>query len=348
MTNILFRCDGSREIGLGHVVRCLALAGELRDVHDCHITFAMRTGPLGIKMVEEKGYEVLTPPIGDLSFDYREWLDECARNVEAKALVLDVRDGLQRTALDGLRNEGILIVTIDDPEDKRLSTDLAFCLPVPQVKRMDWSGFTGELYVGWEWVVLRKDCTNLPKRKQENERSMVLITMGSSDPAGLTLKAVKSLDLVNGEFDTVVVLGPAFRHHEELTNLLANTRCFCRVCQNSENLPALMAEADLAVASFGVTAYELAAMGIPAIYLCLTEDHAESASVFEQSGMATSLGVHNYVSEYNLAIALGKLLKDKTERSLKTKQCKKLIDGQGSRRIAALIFNKLLSHNARK
>jgi len=328
-------------------VRCLALADELKDSHDCRILFAMRQGPFGVEIVRQNGYESLVSnEEGD--FDYVSWLKEIVVNNDVQALVLDVRDNLLRMAVDEVRDLGVLIATIDDSSDRRLSADLSFYPPVPQVRSLDWSGFTGELYVGWEWVVLRKDCTNLQKRKRENKRSMVLITMGSSDPAGLTLKAVKSLDLVNGEFDTVVVLGPAFRHHEELTNLLVNTRCFCRVCQNSENLPALMAEADLAVASFGVTAYELAAMGIPAIYLCLTEDHAESASVFEQAGMATSLGVHNYVSEYNLAIALGKLLKDKTERSLKTKQCKKLMDGQGSRRIAALIFNKLLSHNARK
>ena len=170
--------------------------------------------------------------------------------------------------------------------------------------------------------------------------------MGSSDPAGLTLKAVKALDLVNGEFDAVVALGPAFRHHEELTNLLANTRFSCRVCQNCGSLPALMAEADLAVASFGVTAYELAAMGVPAIYLCLTEDHAKSASAFEEAGISTSLGVHNCVSEYNLAIAISELLNNKMGRIFKAKQCKKLIDGQGSKRIASIILNKLLKHDA--
>jgi spore coat polysaccharide biosynthesis protein SpsF len=39
------------------------------------------------------------------------------------------------------------------------------------------------------------------------------------------------------------------------------------------------------LAAFGVTAYELAAFGVPAIYLSLTQDHALSASAFEQDGM---------------------------------------------------------------
>lgn len=56
--------------------------------------------------------------------------------------------------------------------------------------------------------------------------------------------------------------------------LLACThRCY-DVREDAHDMPALMAQADLAIASFGVTAYELAARGVPAIYLCLTDDHA--------------------------------------------------------------------------
>ena len=42
MSLVIVRCDGSPAIGMGHVSRCLALAGELRDVHGCAVTFAMR------------------------------------------------------------------------------------------------------------------------------------------------------------------------------------------------------------------------------------------------------------------------------------------------------------------
>ncbi len=351
--NVLIRCDGSPENGLGHVVRCLTLADELHDVHDCHITFAMRTGPLGIKMVKEKDYEVLTPPKGDLSFDYREWLNECARNVEAKVLILDVRDGLQRTTLDELRKEGILIVTIDDPENKRLSADLVFCLPVPQVKRVDWTGFSGEPYVGWEWVILRKEFSHAscPKSQASGyvlHTPKVLVTMGGSDPHGMTLKVVKAMERLDEDFEVVVVLGAGFQHKKEFGNLLSNCKRRFDVRENVQNMAEIMAQSDLAVASFGVTAYELAAMGVPAIYLCLTEDHAESASAFVEEGMAVCLDVFPHVTKTMLAEALRQLLNDAPKRSQMADRARQQVDGQGVERVARMISLNLAMTQIRK
>ncbi|RLJ08848.1 MAG: hypothetical protein DRP15_04435, partial [Candidatus Aenigmatarchaeota archaeon] len=249
MLSVLFRCDGSPDIGLGHVIRCFALADELRDVHNCRITFAMRTGPLGIPMVKEKGYQVITSRDTGKTFDYGNWLNECVRKVDARAIVFDVRDGLPRAVVKELRNNGILIATIDDPEDKRLEADLAFYPPVPQVKRIDWTGFTGKLYVGWEWVILRREFVNArhffnnhSKLKAQNSKPRILVTMGGSDPQGMTIKAVKALKMLEEDFEAVVVLGAGFQQKKELHNLLSACKHCFDVRENVENMAELMAQ----------------------------------------------------------------------------------------------------------
>jgi UDP-2,4-diacetamido-2,4,6-trideoxy-beta-L-altropyranose hydrolase len=343
MANILIRCDGSHEIGFGHIVRCLALADELHEVHNCHIAFAMRTGPLGIQMVGEKGYQVITSPKGDLSFDYRVWLNECVKKVDARGIVFDVRDGLTRAVVKELRNNGIIIVTIDDPEDKRLSADLAFYPPVPQVKRIDWAGFTGKFYVGWEWVILRKEfsttpfsllpaCPKIPR---------IVVTMGGSDPQGMTIRTVEALELLDEDFEAVVVLGAGFQHKNRLNTLLSDCKHQYDVRKNVQNMAELMSQNDLAVASFGVTAYELAAMGVPAIFICLTEDHAESASAFVEEGMAISLGVFTHVTTEMIEREIGSILNNKLLLSKLVDNAKKYIDGQGATRITRLMVKRL-------
>ena len=107
--SILFRCDGAPDIGLGHIVRCLALADELKK-QSFNIYFAMRKGPLGIKMVEEKGYEVIVSQEESGDFAYGERLKQCVGQTNAQAIIFDVRDGLSKDVVKKIREDGVLIV----------------------------------------------------------------------------------------------------------------------------------------------------------------------------------------------------------------------------------------------
>ena len=330
---IVFRCDGAPDVGFGHVVRCVAVAEELRRYH-CPCIFAMRKGIEGFAFVRRSGFQVtrLSGPF-----------EQIVKRVGARAVVLDVRDDLPRIALRRLRTEGALIVTIDDPSDRRLDADLAFYPPIPQVKTMNWAGFTGKLFVGWEWVLLRKQFSMVTPILHHSGTPRVLITMGGSDPAGLTLKAVRALRSLKEPFEAVVLLGPSFLHEQELKKELALAGTRFGVMRNVSNVARLMRESDLAVASFGVTAYELAACGVPAVYLCLTPDHAMSASAFTREKMAISLGVHSHVSVMKLASAVGRLLRDAPRRQKMSTICRRRMDGRGTERIASATVEKLES-----
>ena len=92
-----------------------------------------------------------------------------------------------------------------------------------------------------------------------------------------------------------------------------------------------MRRADLALAAFGVTAYELAAFGVPALYLCLSEDHALSASAFEQAGIGMSLGVAETTPDEIIASSVRQLLNDATRRREMRAAGLMTIDGEGPR-----------------
>jgi spore coat polysaccharide biosynthesis protein SpsF len=167
--------------------------------------------------------------------------------------------------------------------------------------------------------------------------SLVLVTMGGSDPAGLTLKTIEALDLLDEDFETVVVLGPGFAHYKGLRHLLGRSHRHFEIWQNVGDMSRLMARADLAVASFGVTAYELAAMSVPSIFLCLTEDHAESASAFVEAGMAVCLGVFSKITDQVLAQAVRLLLSNTSERLRMAGRAIGRVDGWGTTRIARMM-----------
>ena len=108
-----------------------------------------------------------------------------------------MRDGLSREKLKSIKKKtGIKVATIDDLEDKRLEADIAFYPPVPQLDKVNWGGFKGELYIGWEYVILRKEF--LQKYPTPNNPiPNILVSMGSTDEKNMTKFVIYTLDKIN-------------------------------------------------------------------------------------------------------------------------------------------------------
>ena len=329
----LIRCDGDTQLGLGHVYRCLALTDELREVHGWGVSYAMIRGEVGFELVQQAGY-----PIEQKKDDNFEdfWLEGVVSSLQPDVLILDIRSSLTRKKVAELRRKGLIIATIDDPSERRIEADLAFYPPVPQVERLNWEGFTGDLFIGWEYVLLREEFSKKYSRPA-NEIPMVLVTMGGSDPAGLTIKVLKALQSIDSQIKIEIIIGPGFSRHDELKEVLIKMKNDYRLHNNPANLAEIMAKSDLAIASFGVTAYELAAVGVPAIYLCLTEDHAESATMFENAGIGKCLGLHTNVNNRTIMESVMALLEDNERRIAMSNRSKMLVDGKGASIVAELI-----------
>ena len=338
---ILVRCDGGAALGMGHVSRGLALADELRDVHGSSVTFAMRdSGSAGVTAVRSSGYTVV--PIADRDdADYGPSLLALTASIATRVLIVDLRDALSRASLDRVRASGVRVVAIDDGSERRLAADLAFYPPVPQVEELDWAGFTGGRYAGWEWVVLKRefaaDGTRGSRASGAAHPIDILVTMGGSDPAGMTEFVLDALNLLPEAMSVQVVVGPAFTRAPTLAAIVARSKHAVRVTQGPDAMAPLMRESLIAIASFGISAYELAACGVPAVHLCLTADHARSASTFDREGMAQSLGVFTTVQPAQLADAVAGLLRDPRRRDEMAARARALVDGRGAKRVAGRI-----------
>lgn len=332
---VLMRCDGGGALGLGHVSRCLALAEQLRDRQGLGVTFAMQEEAMAATRVAAAGFPVTSPERGE---GEAAWIDRLIAETGARALVLDVRTDLAPTDVGRWRDAGIATLLIDDASPRRLAAHLAVYPPVPQVRDLDWFCYRGELLCGWEWVPMAPLPPATPRRQGP---ARVLVTMGASDPAGLTLPAVRALGQNGIEAEVRVVIGPGVSDAAALKTGLRESGCPLTLVENCSDLRPLMAETDLAVAAFGVTAYELAAMGVPAIHLCPTADHARSASAFARAGMAVNLGMFERGTDKALADAARGLLADAAARQRMATAGRSRLDGRGAMRLAALIGARL-------
>lgn len=292
--NILFRCDGSKDIGLGHVSRCLVLAQKLNNNLTTKIFFALKNFDLGINFVKNK-FPVTIYKKGIIS--YSDWLKDAIHQLDIDILILDVRNDLNKDELLKIKLiKHLKIITIDDPENKRLLSDIAIYPPVPQINQMKWKNYNGELFVGWEYVIIKDDFLR-PYKICINSKPKILVSMGGTDPFDMTHYVINSLNQFEKEFKVIIVLGHGYQYYKKLKSLLVKTNLEYEIVQNPKNFYQIIRSVDFGVISFGQTAYELTAVGIPALYICISHDHNISSSLFTELNFGISSGVFNEIDD---------------------------------------------------
>jgi spore coat polysaccharide biosynthesis protein SpsF len=323
----LIRCDGGGKFGYGHVKRMVALARALRDRESIGVLFALNGTDDAARLIRRAGFEVT------MIESHRD-LAGLIKDRKPDMLLLDGREGPARAELEKMRRDVSLIAVIDDGSDARLAADFAYYPPVPQAYALDWTGARTVARIGWEWALLGLNPHLTPARAIPT-RPNLLVTMGGSDPQGLTLRAAQALAPLDPVFRIRFVIGTGMKNAAKIGAAVAGLKKNYETVEGADDLATEYAAADLALCTFGVTAYELAAFGVPAIYLCLTEDHARSASAFEAAGMGISLGVAAHVEAGDMLASVKALMNDATRRREMRNAGLAAIDGSGAVRVAA-------------
>ena len=320
----LIRCDGGGGYGFGHVKRMIALARALRDREGIGAVFAVNGTAEALEPIAAAGFEarLLSGPLADPS----------QLAPDADMLILDCRDGASRAAIEALPMP--LKAVVDDGSERRLACDLAYYPPVPQTAHLDWSGSRCIPRIGWEWALLGP-MQAAARPRSLSPRPTLLVTMGGSDPLNLTERCAHALKRLDPVFRARFVIGPGFKDKERLARSIVRQSPNFETVEGADSLSTEFAFCDVALAAFGVTAYELGASGVPAIYLGLTDDHSLSASAFEAAGMGINLGTAAHCADKAIAQSVWALLNDSARRRDMRAAGLMTIDGQGAGRIAA-------------
>lgn len=328
---IIFRTTAGKQIGFGHLRRCLSLAEALRRL-GAHSLFLLDGDPAALDQVAE-GFSII--PIAHEH-------DLGLKQIEAagsKAIVVDSY-AFQYEQFHALAQSGTPVIAIDDLAERELPVDLvvngsagAEELGYPQ------DGKTSFL-LGPQYALLRPEFAEDPHRVVAQRVKRVLITLGGSDPHYLTSKLVRWTKQALGAVHIDVVIGPLFNSEVQI-----EPRRSVTVHCNPQGMRALMLAADMALCGGGQTTYELAATGTPAVALRLAENQRENLSRLRRAGTLLWAGEAGDADlERRVTQALANLAADLPARERMSQRGRALVDGRGAARVAQAILQRCLEN----
>lgn len=197
--------------------------------------------------------------------------------------------------------------------------------------------------LGLRWAMLRREFVTALRHggpapdARIPGRARVLVTLGGGDPHDVTGRIIDAMEAVDRPLEVCALVGAANPHMERLRRRAARSRHTIRVCAAVDDMPAMMAWADVAVAAAGSTSWELAWMGVPWLSIAFADNQRPILDELHARGLAVALGWHDNVTSPKIAEALSTLLTQSRARARLAAKVAPLIDGAGAARIAGVL-----------
>jgi len=328
--SLLLRMDAGPRIGIGHVMRGLALAQAWhRRGGEVHMATSLLHVPALAERLVQEGVILHQVESSSGSLEDAEGLAQLAEKVGSPGAVIDGYSfGLGFS--ERFHHSGLRLMRIDDaPLVEVLGSDQVVNpnLYMPHRSLVTRTG-QAEIFMGPRYALLREEFLVPPQRIAKAEAIRILVTLGGSDPAGVTDLIIHALARIDLPLDVRVILGPA-REGEVPGSAIEGQ---VTVLSDVQDMAVQMAWADLAIAGAGVACTELARCGVPVLALVQAVNQVPVAAAVDRLGLGWNLGWER--DEATLARTIGALARDPELRASMASLGPRLVDGKGALRVA--------------
>ena len=332
---IVFRCDASSDIGLGHVIRCSAVARELGRQN--HIIFATTEDDTN-SYIKDSNFEFFFK--GDRTEET--FLDGVNSILKPDIIVIDKKYPYRSTFLNNLKQNKTKIVMVDNICEGLSASD-AIIFPNAHLDKNLLKKYLSQEQIarvktGPEYVILRDEILELKDRGRHDLHippKNIVVTTGGTDPGGVLLNLITWLKEMELEANILILVGQAFKFHDELGYLVDNLPDNFRIIPYS--LQELI-KGDIIICTFGVSIYEMIYLQIPTICISHSRENAYGARILkERYSVIEDVGYVKDVNPQSLYVAIARLLTDEGDFKKMVERCGNLIDGEGAKRVGQMI-----------
>lgn len=334
---IAFCCDVGRAEGLGHLMRCLALAEEVAGRGATPLFVAALGGHGWARdRVTARGYRWV-PPGDDPAVTLLA--------LDAAAVVLDSYL-LPASVPARLRAAGLPVLAVVDGDTRGQPADIYLDqnLGAESDPALAADAAPGAvLLAGLRYALHRTDVLAhrpaAPRRERHAEPS-VLAFFGGTDPYGAAPVLATALAATGAPCRATVVAASA-----ELAAAVSAVPVAPdqrrRIVGPTDQLPRLVAACDVVVAAAGTSAWELACLGAAAALVCVTGNQETGYARAVATGAVAGLGrLADLRADPTRAVPpLRSLLTDPATRNTLRAAAWHLVDGAGRHRVADQLLN---------
>jgi UDP-2,4-diacetamido-2,4,6-trideoxy-beta-L-altropyranose hydrolase len=308
MAKINIFCKASLMHGMGHLIRQIHIAKEIRDHND--IFFYIPDFPAAANILKQHDFSFSTV--------------ESFSPAKADITILDIQDTTP-TFIQELKQQSKKIISFEDKSknpvdlliDCNLNTDDIEKTP-PDTKTL----------FGLSYAVLAPEFEQLHSKKRNfpDKIQSLLVTFGGTDPHNITVDLTKHIP---DHLKTTIVTG--FQKQNALQEF-GNAH----VIQNVQGMARTLADHDAVFCSGGVTLHEAMCVGTPAFVISQAEHQEDKAKAAESVGAAINLGQAKSWNKNRLP-EIFKIGNESLEAM--STAGKKCIDGKGLRRVVESILS---------
>lgn len=334
---IFFYPDLGSLSGFGHLSRCIALAEMVKGKREIVFIVCGLHDAAG-KMISDSGS--ILELFSSEKESKRSFLDRLGRN---DIVVLDgysFHSSFQKSIKAKIK----LLVSVDDLHQGHFFSDVVINHS-GHITRSAYDTEPGtDLYLGPKYAMLRKPFLSAVRKKRTaNEPGHVLISMGGSDPTGITAKVLKACLQIPAFHSLSILLTSAYRSKDPLLKQISRIRekkVNAIIDLDARAVIRSIADSDLVISPASTFSLEVCAVGC-LLMTGITASNQEGTQRTLLSRHASfDLGRLSELTSDQLAGRISGHLSKRNEIRRMIPNQRKMIDGKSGERIKK-IFHKL-------
>lgn len=334
---ILIRADAGKEMGTGHVMRCLALAQAWQAFGGSAVfLMAQSTPAVRARLAAERCYVVCVSMLPG-SLEDSSQTSEFACRYDADWVVID---GYSFGAEyhEALRRRGYRVLCLDDAgELDYYAADIV--LNQNLQANQNWyhrRSSTTQVFLGPRFCLLRREFLRWRgwQRNIPASAHNALVTLGGTPSAETGIRIIHALSLVRiAGFQAVFAVGGSSSETALLERYAANSAAKITIHKDVRDMAALMASADLAISAAGSTCWELCFLGLPSVLLDIAANQVPVAQALHREGCTVYLGNAHAIGSADLARAVEEISTSQEQRRSLSSRSQQLADGLEAERV---------------